>query len=127
MATYFGWVMHGVRGGLAAGILFVLPSAAVMLALSLIYTIYGDVPVIASLFFRLKWAVLVMAVEALLRVSRRALKGRSAWALALAAFVPLFFLNLLFPLVILTAAAIGYFVPGSFAHGGHGKPKATWG
>jgi chromate transporter len=123
MATYFGWIMHGVRGGLTAGLLFVLPGAAVMLALSLIYALFGDVPLIASLFFGLKCAVLVMVVEALLRISRRALKGRAAWALAFAASVALFFLNLPFPLVVLTAAVIGYFAPRSFAHGGHGEAK----
>jgi chromate transporter len=123
LATYFGWVMHGVRGGLAAGIAFVLPGAVVMLVLSLVYALLGDVPLIASLFFGLKCAVLVMVVEALLRISRRALKGRAAWALACAAFVALFFLNLPFPLVVLTAAAIGYLAPGSFAHGSHGEAK----
>jgi chromate transporter len=123
LATYFGWVMHGVRGGLAAGIAFVLPGAAVMLVLSLVYALLGDVPLIASLFFGLKCAVLVMVVEALLRISRRALKGPAAWALACAAFVALFFLNLPFPLVVLTAAAVGFFAPGSFVHGSHGDAK----
>jgi chromate transporter len=123
LAVYLGWIMHGVRGGLAAGILFVLPGAMVMLALSLIYAILGDVPIIAALFFGLKCAVLVLVVEALLRIGRRALKGREAWALAIAAFVALFFLNLPFPLVVLTAAVIGYFFPSHFAHGSHGEAK----
>src|SRR5215210_4833545 len=123
LATYFGWIMHGVRGGLAAGILFVLPGAAVMLALSLIYATFGEVPAIAALFFGLKCAVLVIVVEALLRIARRALKGQAAWALAVAAFVALFFLNLPFPLVVLTAGVVGYLAPGAFAHGGHGEAK----
>jgi chromate transporter len=123
LATYFGWIMHGVRGGLAAGLLFVLPGAAVMLTLSLIYALYGEVPAIAALFFGLKCAVLVLVVEALLRIGRRALKGRAAWALAVAAFAALFFLNLPFPLVVLTAAVVGYLAPASFAHGGHGSAK----
>ncbi len=124
LATYLGWLMHGVRGGLAAGLLFVLPGALVMLALSLIYATLGDVPLIAALFFGLKCAVLVLVIEALLRIGRRALKGWAAWALASAAFVALFFLNLPFPLVVLTAAIIGYFAPNAFAHGSHGRAKS---
>ncbi|MDN3564356.1 chromate transporter [Paeniroseomonas aquatica] len=115
--------MHGVRGGLAAGLLFVLPGAAVMLALSLIYATLGDVPLIAALFFGLKCAVLVLVVEALLRIGRRALKGKAAWGLAGAAFAALFFLSVPFPLVVLTAAIIGYLAPHAFAHGSHGSAK----
>ena len=76
LATYLGWLMHGPRGGLAAGLLFIIPGALVMLALSLIYVLFGAVPLIAALFFGLKSAVLVLVVEALLRVGRRALKGQ---------------------------------------------------
>jgi len=123
LAIYLGWIMHGVRGGLAAGILFVLPGAAVMLALSLIYATLGGVPLIDALFFGLKCAVLVIVVEALLRIARRALKGQAAWALAVAAFVALFFLDLPFPLVVLTAGVVGCLAPGAFAHGGHGEAK----
>ncbi|NOG73362.1 chromate efflux transporter [Roseicella sp. DB1501] len=124
LATYLGWLMHGVRGGLAAGLLFVLPGAVVMLALSLIYATLGDVPLIAALFFGLKCAVLVLVVEALLRIGRRALKGRAAWALAVAAFAALFFLNLPFPLVVLAAGVIGYLAPHAFTHGSHGSAKS---
>ena len=123
LAVYLGWIMHGVRGGLAAGILFVLPGAVVMLALSLIYATLGTVPFIDALFFGLKCAVLVLVVEALLRIGRRALKGHAAWALAVVAFVALFFLNLPFPLVVLAAGVVGYLAPGAFAHGGHGSAK----
>lgn len=123
LAIYLGWIMHGVRGGLAAGILFVLPGALVMLGLSLIYALFGEVPFIAALFFGLKCAVLVLVVEALLRIARRALKGGTAWALAVAAFVALFFLNLPFPLVVLAAGLIGYLAPDHFSHAGHGKAK----
>jgi chromate transporter len=123
LATYLGWLMHGVRGGLAAGILFVLPGAGVMLALSLIYATLGNVPVISALFYGLKCAVLVIVVEALLRIGRRALKGRAAWALAVAAFIALFFLNLPFPLVVLTAGIIGYLAPTAFTPGSHGAAK----
>ena len=123
LATYLGWIMHGVKGGLAAGLLFILPGAAVMLVLSVIYATLGEVPLVAALFFGLKCAVLVLVVEALLRIGRRALKGRAAWVLAGAAFVALFFLNLPFPAVVLAAGIIGYLAPGHFSAGGHGKAK----
>ena len=123
LATYLGWLMHGVKGGLAAGIIFVLPGAAVMLVLSLIYALAGQVPVIDALFFGLKCAVLVLVVEALLRIGRRALKGNVAWALAAAGFVALFFFHVPFPVVVLGAGLIGYFFPGSFSGGGHGQAK----
>ena len=123
LATYLGWLMHGVKGGLAAGIVFVVPGALVMLALSLIYALAGQVPVIDALFFGLKCAVLVLVVEALLRIGRRALKGKVAWTLAGAAFIALFFLKVPFPAVVLTAGAIGWFLPGYFSHGGHGEAK----
>jgi len=123
LATYLGWLMHGVKGGLVAGIVFVVPGAVVMLALSLIYALAGQVSMIDALFFGLKSAVLVLVVEALLRVGRRALKGRVAWALAAVAFVALFFFNVPFPVVMLTTAIIGFYFPAYFSHGGHGRAK----
>ncbi|MCU0945116.1 MAG: chromate efflux transporter [Rubritepida sp.] len=120
LATYLGWLMHGVRGGLAAGLLFILPGALVMLALSFLYALLGQVPLVAGLFFGLKCAVLVLVVEALLRVARRALKGALPWALAGAAFAALFVFGLPFPLVVLLAAAVGAALPGAFAPAGHG-------
>ena len=123
LATYLGWLMHGVKGGLAAGLLFVLPGAVVMLALSLIYATLGDVPVIAAVFYGLKCAVLVLVVEALIRIGRRALKGNAAWALAAAAFLALFLLGVPFPFVVLAAGVIGYLVPDAFSGGGHGEAK----
>lgn len=123
LATYLGWLMHGVKGGLAAGIIFVIPGAIVMLALSLIYALAGHVPVIDALFFGLKSAVLVFVVEALLRVGRRALKGNVAWALAAAGFVALFFFHVPFPAVVLVSGLIGYLIPDQFSHGGHGQAK----
>jgi len=119
LAIYLGWLMHGVRGGLASGILFVLPGAAVMLALSVIYVRFGEAPLVAALFFGLKCAVLVLVAEALLRISRRALKRRAAWVLAAAAFIALFLFNLPFPLVVLAAGLVGYAVPGAFTSGRH--------
>ena len=123
LATYLGWIMHGVQGGLAAGLLFVLPGAVVMLGLSVLYATVGDVPLVAALFFGLKCAVLVLVFEALLRIGRRALKGRAAWALAVAAFVALFALRVPFPLVVLAAGAIGLCLPGLFTLAGHGAAR----
>ncbi|MGG5886020.1 chromate efflux transporter [Falsiroseomonas sp. HC035] len=123
LATYLGWLMHGVRGGLMAGLLFILPGAAVMLALSILYVTLGTVPLVAALFFGLKCAVLVVVVEALLRVAKRALHGAAAWALAAAAFLALFAFDLPFPVVVLTAALLGYALPQHFTGGGHGTAK----
>ena len=124
LATYLGWLMHGVKGGVAAGVIFVLPGAVVMLALSLIYALAGQVPAIDALFFGLKSAVLVLVIEALMRVGRRALKGRAAWGLAVAAFLALFFLGVPFPLVVLAAGLIGFVIPAAFSVGGHGSVKS---
>jgi chromate transporter len=123
LATYLGWLLHGVKGGLAAGLLFILPGVAVMLVLSAIYAAFGDVPLVAALFFGLQCAVLVVVVEALLRVARRALKGALPWLLALAAFVALFAFAVPFPVVVLAAAAIGYALPQAFGGAGHGGAK----
>ena len=123
LATYLGWLLHGVRGGIAAGVLFVLPGMAVMLGLSILYATLGEVPVVAALFFGLKCAVLVLVVEALLRVARRALKTSEAWALAGAAFLALYAFSVPFPVVVLAAALIGYLAPGRFRAGSHGSAK----
>jgi chromate transporter len=123
LATYLGWLMHGVKGGLAAGIIFVLPGAAVMLALSLVYALAGEVPVIDALFFGLKSAVLVLVVEALLRIGRRALRGKLAWGLAITGFTALFFFGVPFPIVVLATGVIGFFLPDYFSHGAHGVTK----
>ena len=121
LATYLGWLMHGVRGGVAAGLLFILPGAAVMLVLSLVYALLGEVPVIAALFLGLKCAVLVLVVEALLRIAKRALHGPLAWATSAAAFLALAAFNLPFPLVVLAAGVIGFALPGRFAAAAHGR------
>ncbi len=124
LATYLGWLMQGVKGGVAAGLLFVVPGALVMLGLSAIYAAFGQVPFVDALFFGLKAAVLVLVVEALLRVAKRALKGSIPWVVAGLAFVCLFLLNLPFPVVVLAAGLLGYALPTAFAGGGHGKAKA---
>jgi len=108
LATYAGWKLHGTRGGLAAGLLFVLPGALVVLALSMLYAAYGKIPVIEAVFYGIKAAVLAIVIEALLRVARRALKTRSDWVIAGLAFLALFCFGLPFPLVILVAAIFGF-------------------
>jgi chromate transporter len=123
LAIYLGWLMHGPLGGFTAGSLFVIPGAIVMLALSLIYATLGTVPVIAALFFGLKSAVLLLVIEAVLRIGRRALKGGTAWALAGASFGALFLFNVPFPVVVLAAGLIGLAAPNYFAGGKHGKSQ----
>lgn len=108
LATYAGWRLHGIAGGLAAGLLFVLPGALVMLALAMIYAAFGSVPFVDAVFFGIKSAVLVIVVEALIRIARRALKLSWHWGLAAAAFIGIFFLGLPFPLIVLAAAVIGF-------------------
>jgi chromate transporter len=110
LATYVGWLLHGVRGGLAAGILFVLPGAFVMLAVSLLYVLGRGVPVIDGALFGIKAAVLVIVVEALLRIGRRSLKTRLLIGIAAAAFVGIFFLDLPFPLIVMLAGVAGFFL-----------------
>src|SRR3954465_5340962 len=110
LATYIGWLLHGIRGGLAAGILFVLPGAFVMLGLSLLYALGRGISVVDGALFGIKAAVLVIVVEALIRIGRRALKTSVLRGLAAAAFVGIFFLALPFPIIIIAAALIGFLV-----------------
>ena len=109
LATYLGWLLNGVRGGLIAGLLFILPGAVAIMGLSLIYAALGHVGLVQGLFFGLKAAVLAIVVDALLRIGRRALKTAPMRALAGGAFIGIFFLDLPFPLIILGAAFFGYF------------------
>src|SRR6516165_3959991 len=110
LATYLGWLLHGVRGGLSAGILFVLPGAFVMLGLSLLYALGRGISVVDGALFGIKAAVLVIVIEALIRIGKRALKTPLLLSLAAAAFVGIFFLGLPFPLIVAVAALVGYFV-----------------
>jgi chromate transporter len=110
LATYIGWLLHGVRGGLAAGILFVLPGAFVMLGLSLIYVLGSGVGFVDGALFGIKAAVLVIVIEALIRIGRRALKTGTLVGLAALAFVGIFFLALPFPLILFAAALTGYLI-----------------
>jgi len=107
LATYAGWRINGVIGGLLSGLLFVLPGAAVIFALALLYALYGDLPLMNMLFLGVKAAVLVVVLEALLKVSRRALKEQVHWLIAGLAFIGIFFLALPFPLIVFAAAIYG--------------------
>jgi chromate transporter len=107
LATYLGWLLHGVRGGLVAGILFVLPGFCVILALSAAYAAFGQLPWLMGVFFGLKCAVIALVAEALWRVAKRALKGPAHIVVAALAFLALFVFRIPFPIVILAAAIIG--------------------
>ncbi len=108
LATYAGWRLHGVRGGLMAGLLFVLPGAAVVLVISVLYSLFGRLPIVEAMFFGIKAAVLAIVLEALIKVSRRALNVPWHWVIASAAFVALFVFNIPFPAVIAVAGVTGY-------------------
>src|SRR4051812_34501571 len=110
LATYIGWLLHGVRGGLTAGILFVLPGAFVMLVLSLLYALGRGFWVVDGALFGIKAAVLVIVLEALIRIGKRALKTKTLLALAGAAYVGIFFLGAPFPIIVLAAGIVGYLV-----------------
>jgi chromate transporter len=110
LATYVGWLLHGTRGGLAAGILFVLPGAFVMLGTSLLYVLGRGIPVVDGALFGIKAAVLVIVVEALIRIGRRSLKSGPLLGLAGLAFIGIFFLDLPFPLIVAAAGVAGFLV-----------------
>lgn len=119
LATYVGWRLHGVAGGLAAGLLFVLPGACVILTLAMIYAAWGAVPVVVALFVGVKAATLAIVIEALLRVAGRALKGWIDWGIAAASFVAIFLFGVPFPVIVLAALLIG------FARGGERSATVT--
>jgi chromate transporter len=112
LATYVGWRMHGLKGALTAGILFVLPGALVILLLSLLYATLGNQPFVAAMFWGVKAAVLAIVMEALLRITKKALKSNVDWAIAAVAFLALFAFNIPFPVVVAVAGLIGFFMPG---------------
>jgi chromate transporter len=107
LATYIGWLLHGVRGGIVAGTLFVLPGFFVIVTLSIIYALYGALDVVSGLFFGLKAAVLAIVIEALFRIARRALKTTALYSLAAVAFVAIFACHVPFPIIIVAAGVFG--------------------
>jgi len=114
LATYIGWLMHRTWGGIVAGSLFVLPSLLILVALSWVYMVYGNVPVIAGLFYGIKPAVTALVVHAAHRVGTRALKNGWLWGIAVAAFVAIFALHAPFPIIVLAAGIVSY-VGGRYA------------
>jgi chromate transporter len=132
LATYIGWLMHRTVGGVVAGGLFVLPSLFILIALSWVYVAFGEVPVVAGLFYGIKPAVTAIVVQAAHRIGSRALKNNWLWAIAAASFVAIFALNVPFPVIIAVAALIGYLggraAPDKFQlGGGHGAANQSFG
>lgn len=108
LATYLGWLLHRTWGGVVAGALFVLPSLFILIALAWVYVAYGDVPWIAGMFYGVKPAVTAIVVHAAYRIGSRALTNGALWAIAAAAFVAIFALQVPFPLIVLVAGIVGY-------------------
>jgi chromate transporter len=129
LATYIGWLLHRTRGGIVAGVLFVIPGAVAIMALSWVYVLYGRVGIVSALFFGLKCAVLAVVLQAVVRIGARALRSDPARALAAAAFVLIFFAGVPFPLIVLGAGLIGWWSArrGStaFQGGGHGASQGA--
>jgi chromate transporter len=107
LATYIGWLMHGVKGGIAAGALFVLPSLLILVALSWLYIAFGDAPVLIGLLYGIKPAIVAVVLHAAGRIGRRALRGAWAWGIAAAAFVAIFLFEAPFPAIIVGAGVLG--------------------
>ncbi len=133
LAVYTGWLLHKTRGGLVAGALFVLPGALLMWLISCVYVLYGKLPWMEAVFYGLKAAVMAVVVSALVRIGKKVLKHPVMWALAGASFAAIFFFGLPFPLIVISALAIGLLFgrrhPDIFAMGGGhgGKPAADSG
>lgn len=132
LATYIGWLMHGVWGGIAAGVLFVLPSLFILIGLTYVYLVYGDVSAVKGILYGIKPAVTAIVVFAAYRIGSRALKNYVLRAMAVLAFIAIFALDVPFPYIVLMAAIIGYigshYAPDKFKTGGHhGDGKSTYG
>lgn len=132
LATYIGYLMHGVKGGIMAGVLFVLPSLFILIALTWIYLAFGDLPAVAGILYGIKPAVVAIVVFAAYRIGSRALKNGILLAMAAAAFVAIFAFDVPFPAIVLAAAILGYvggmIAPEKFrAGGGHGASNKSYG
>ena len=132
LATYIGWLMHRGWGGIVAGGLFVLPSLLILIVLSWVYIAWGEMPVVAGLFYGIKPAVTAIVIQAAHRIGGRALKNRWLWGIAGASFVAIFALNVPFPAIVAMAALVGFVggrvAPERFkAGGGHGVSRQHWG
>jgi chromate transporter len=132
LATYIGWLLHGVWGGIAAGVLFVIPSLFILIGLTWVYLAYGDVTAVAGVLYGIKPAVTAIVVFAAYRIGSRALRNNVLRVLALLAFIAIFALDIPFPYIVLMAGIIGYIgshvAPDKFKAGaGHGASKETYG
>ncbi|CAH0170603.1 chromate efflux transporter [Pseudomonas mediterranea] len=131
LATYLGWLMHRGRGGVIAGALFVMPSLFILITLSWLYVAFGEVPVVAGVFYGIKPAVTAIVVHAAHRIGSRALRNSGLWAIAIASFAAIFAFNVPFPLIVLGAAVIGYFggrwAPEKFSLGGQAAAHRSFG
>lgn len=132
LAIYIGWLLHRTWGGIIAGALFVLPSLFILIGLSWVYMVFGDVPLVAGLFYGIKPAVTAIVVQAAYRLGSRTLKNNLLWAIAAASFVAIFAFKVPFPVIVVSAALIGYIggriTPNNFkAGGGHGKINKSYG
>jgi chromate transporter len=133
LATYIGWLMHRTWGGIVAGALFVLPSLGILIALAWVYLRFGEVPVVAGVFYGLQAAIVALVLHAAHRIGTRALKNGWMWGIAAAAFVAIFAFDVPFPAIVVAAALIGWigsrFAPQMFAAGGGhgGGAKASFG
>src|SRR5262245_52253112 len=125
LATYVGWLLHRTLGGLVAGVLFVLPGFVTILALSLVYTAYGDLLLVEGIFFGIKPAVLALVLEAVLRIGRRALGHAVQVAIAALAFVAIFFFEVGFPWIVLAAGVVGLIGAQVFPAGFRPPPPAA--
>lgn len=121
LAVYIGWLMHGVRGGLAAGVLFILPGLLAIMALSLVYALFGDVALVEAIFYGVRAAVIVIVLQALMRLAGRALTSNALRLIAIGAFIAIFFLKVPFPLIIAGAALCGFI----FTLSSRGPDKGT--
>jgi len=123
LATYIGWLMHGVWGGIAAGVLFVIPSLFILSGLTWVYLAYGDVTAVAGILYGIKPAVTAIVVFAAYRIGSRALTNNVLRSMAILAFIAIFALGIPFPYIVLMAGIIGYvgsrFAPEYFKAGGH--------
>src|SRR2546423_1950516 len=108
LAIYIGWLLHKIRGGIVAGALFVIPSIFVLWTLSYIYAAFGNLPWIAAIFYGLKPAVTAIVLVAVIRIGRKALKNEVMWALAVLAFVAIYFFKVPFPAIVLGADVTGF-------------------
>ncbi|NJO15019.1 MAG: chromate efflux transporter [Thioploca sp.] len=123
LATYIGWLMHGTLGGIIAGVLFILPSLILLIALTWIYLVFGQVNAVAGILYGIKPAVTAIVVLAAYRIGSRTLKNELLWMIAALAFIAIFLLKIPFPYIVIGAGLVGYLgahiVPGKFRTGGH--------